>query len=270
MKISFCLITLNEAANLARCLRSCADLADEIVVVDSGSTDGTEGIARDFGARWVSQAWLGFVGQKNLALSLATHEWVFSLDADEELSAELRAEIGRLKADGTSQKAASPISPTPVSGYRVPRCVFYEGRWIRHGDWYPDWLVRLFRKEGARFVGSKVHERLEIASGQVATLTGELHHYSFRDAADHWARCQQYARLWAESEREAKRTAWLGAPMFHAVSRWLRGYVWRRGFLDGSPGWRIAWMNAREAHLKYRLLREGTTTRGGRGKTGCN
>ena len=246
MKISLCVITLNEALNLPRCLRSCAGLADEIVVLDSGSTDATERVAREFGARWHHQDWLGYVGQKNTLLSLAGGDWILSLDADEELSPGLRAELGQLKQ-------AEPENR--VGGFSMPRCVLYEGRWIRHGDWYPDRLTRLFRREGARFAGGKVHERLE-ASGTVVKLRGELYHHSFRDAADHWARCRKYARLWAETQVEAGRKAGPLAPYTHALFRWLRGYVLKRGFLDGPQGWRIAVFSAREVLLKYRLLRE--------------
>jgi glycosyltransferase involved in cell wall biosynthesis len=245
VKISFCLITRNEEANLPRCLQSCADLADEIVIVDSGSTDGTEAIARRFNARWSHQDWLGYVGQKNHALSLARFPWIFSLDADEELSPDLRAEVKALKT-------AEPNDD--VSGYDMPRCVLYEGRWIRHGDWYPDRLVRLFRRERARFAGGKVHERLEV-QGRLLSLQGELYHHSFKDAADHWNRCQHYARLWAETQAESGRSAGPLAPWFHAAFRWARCYLLRRGFLDGPQGWRIALMNAREVRLKYQLLR---------------
>ena len=246
MKISFCLITLNEEQNLPRCLKSCAGLADEIVVLDSGSTDETEKIARGFGARFEHQDWLGFVGQKNKALSLATHDWIFSLDADEELSRELRDEIQLLKSAGDVGAG--------VNGFSMPRCVFYEGRWIRHGDWYPDRLVRWFRRGRAEFAGGRVHERLEI-SGRIVSLRGELHHYSFRDAADHRARCEKYARLWAREKFEAGQTANFPAPLFHAVFRWLRGYLFRGGFLDGAQGWRIASFCALETFWKYRFLR---------------
>ena len=247
MKISFCLITLNEEANLRRCLQSCAGLADEIVVVDSGSSDGTEAIAREFGARWVHQDWLGFVGQKNRALELAAHEWIFSIDADEELSPELRAEVKRIKeGNGVGD----------INGYSMPRCVLYDGRWIRHGDWYPDRLTRLFKKACARFAGGKVHERLELAGARVEPLRDDLFHYSFKDAADHWARCQKYARLWAETQHEAGRTCGPWAPWSHAAFRWLRWYILRAGFLDGPQGWRIAAFCAKEVFLKYQLLRE--------------
>ena len=247
MKISACLITLNEESNLRRCLQSCAGLVDEMVVVDSGSSDGTETIAREFGVRWVHQDWLGFVGQKNHVLGLASHPWVLSIDADEEISPELAQEIARIKQTG---------APDNVTGYSMPRCVLYEGRWIRHGDWYPDRLTRLYRKTGARFAGGKVHERLEVSAGRVESLRGDLFHYSFKDAADHWARCQKYARLWAETQHEAGRTFGPFAPWSRSAFRWLRGYWLRGGFLDGPQGWRIARMNAREVFLKHRLLQQ--------------
>jgi len=257
VRISFCLITLNEEANLPRCLRSCADLADEIVILDSGSTDGTARIAREFGARFEHQDWLGYVGQKNKVLSLARHEWIFSLDADEELSPGLRAEVRRLKDNDALSD--------DFSSFSMPRCVLYEGRWIRHGDWYPDRLVRLFRRRAGQFAGGKVHERLEVR-GLADALNGELYHHSFKDAADHRARCEQYARLWAETQHEAGKTAGLAAPFTHAAFRWLRGYVLKRGFLDGPQGWRIAAFCAHEVFLKYRLLREmNRERRGGRG-----
>lgn len=250
MRISFCIITLNEEANIGRCLASCVKLADEILVVDSGSTDRTETIARQFEVRWVRQEWLGYVGQKNHALSLAANDWVFSLDADEELSPQLQEEVAALK------KGTDP----DVAGYSMPRCVLYEGRWIRHGDWYPDRLIRLFRKNKARFAGGRVHERLEL-SGPCARLSGELYHHSFRDAADHWERCQKYARLWAETQFEAGQRTSALAQTSRSFFRFLRGYVFRRGFLDGKLGFRIALFSAREVNLKYRLLREMSSQR---------
>lgn len=245
MKISFCIITLNEEENLGRCLQSCHDLADEILVVDSGSVDGTEAIARGYGTRWKHQEWLGYVGQKNLAISSAGNPWVFSLDADEELSPMLREEI-RLIRDGPS---------TGVAGYSMPRCVLYEGRWIRHGDWYPDRLVRLFQRDKACFTGGRVHERLQL-DGVVERLRGDLFHYSFKDSADHRERGRRYARLWAETQFENGRRIGRWAPILHSIFRWFRCYLLRGGFLDGRQGWRIAQINSAEVLLKYRLLYE--------------
>jgi glycosyltransferase involved in cell wall biosynthesis len=245
MKISFCIITLNEEKNLPRCLASCAGLADEIIVLDSGSKDATGAVARQFSARFEHQDWLGFVGQKNQALARASHEWIFSLDADEALSPELRAEILALKKNPPAGD---------IAGFEMPRCVFYEGRWIRHGDWYPDRLIRLFRRGRGRFVGRRVHERLEI-SGRIESLPGELQHYSFSGQADHWRRGRFYARLWAREKFESGKTAGRFLPALHAAFRWLRGYILRGGFLDGPQGWHIAFICARETYLKYRLLR---------------
>ena len=246
MKVSVGIITFNEEENLERCLKSCADLAAEIVVLDSGSTDRTQEIAEKFRARFVHQDWLGYVGQKNLLLTLVKEDWILSLDADEELSPALREEIGNFQG--------IDVAPE-VAAFSVPRCVLYEARWIRHGDWYPDRLPRLFRKGRARFSGGKVHERLEV-QGKTIPLQSELYHHSFRDAADHWARCEKYARLWAESEYERGRKALPFAPLTHAFFRWLRAFFFRRGFLDGRRGWRIAMFSARETFWKYRLLRE--------------
>lgn len=256
MKISFCIITLNEETNLGRCLDSVADLADEIVVLDSGSSDGTETIARKHDAVWKHQDWLGFVGQKNKLLGLATHDWVFSIDADEELSPELRREVAALKQ--TVPDVAT--GPNAVVGWSMPRCVLYEGKWIRHGDWYPDRLTRLFRRSWAKFAGAKVHERLEL-EGSVTPLRGELYHYSFKDAEDHWNRCRKYAALWAESQLEQGRRVGPLSPLAHACFRWVRCYLLKRGFLDGGQGWRIAKMNAREVYLKYSLLRQAADSR---------
>ena len=245
MKISVCIITLNEEVNLRRCLESCAGLADEVVVLDSGSMDGTEKVAREFGARWEVREWPGYMRQKNDVVQLAMHEWVLSLDADEAVSSELRSELERVR------ESEPPVS---VGGFYMSRCVFYDGRWIRHGDWYPDRLVRLFRREGARFAGGRVHERLEL-EGELRELLGDIEHYSFTDSADHWARCQKYAWLWAEDARDSGKHAGVLAPWLHGTFRWLRGYLLRGGFLDGRQGWRIAALNAREVFLKYRLLR---------------
>jgi glycosyltransferase involved in cell wall biosynthesis len=248
MKITFGIITLNEEDNLGRCLNSIREVADEIVIVDSGSTDGTHAIAQAHGVSWHHVPWKGYVGQKNHVLSLASNEWVFSIDADEALSGTLINEILRLKTHTV---------PEGISGYSMPRCVFYENRWIRHGDWYPDRLVRLFRKTRARFAGGRVHERLEL-DGNTCALAGDIEHHSFKNRLDHKERCQRYAQLWAEDKHAAGATSYWFSPHLHAGFRWLRNYILRGGFLDGPQGWHIAKMCAHEVFLKYGMLRKLT------------
>lgn len=244
MKISACLITCNEEANLPRCLESVRDIVDEIIVVDSGSVDKTEKVATWFNARFIRKNWSGYVAQKNFALFQATHPWVLSIDADEELSPELIASVRELR---------DKTNASPPAGYLVSRLVSYKNRWIRHGDWFPDLLVRLFQKNRGRFAGGRVHERLEI-SGAIEKLNGFLHHYTYRDRADREARIAHYAELWAASAHEAGRRAAPGASVTHALVRFLRGYVLKAGFLDGPIGWEIASGNAKEVYLKYRNL----------------
>ena len=255
MKISACLIVCNEERNLARCLASIGPVVDEIVVVDSGSRDGTVALAEKFGARVIPQPWLGYVGQKNFALDRAMHPWVLSIDADEELSPALAASISQLRTERAGDAPGAP------NGYQVSRLVFYRDRWIRHGDWYPDRLVRLFRRAEARFTGGRVHEKLEIA-GAHPVLEGDLHHYTYADADDRAARCATYASLWAQTALENHRRTWPGIGPCHAALRFVRGYLFKRGFLDGPAGLDVAWGNAREVWLKYHLLRELQKTGG--------
>jgi (heptosyl)LPS beta-1,4-glucosyltransferase len=185
------------------------------------------------------------VAQKNHALERASHAWALALDADEALSAELRAELLDWK---------HRTVPEAVAGFSMPRRTWFEGRWIRFGDWAPRRLVRLVRPARARYVGGRVHERLDV-DGRVQPLAGALDHYSYRDAADREVRARHYAALWAESRFERGRRAGPLAPLAHAAGAWLRGLVLRGGLLDGPLGVRIANSCARETALKYRLLR---------------
>jgi len=247
MNISLCIITLNEQENLRRCLESAQLLADEIVIVDSGSNDDTESIAKEFSAKWIHRDWHGYVNQKNYAINQATHEWILCLDADEALSPHLFSELLCWKNEQNI--------PTGVKGFNMPRCVFYEGRWINHGDWYPDRLVRLFKKGAAVYEGGKVHERL-VVDGEIIELSGDLEHYSFRDESDHRSRIGKYAMLWAETQYEEGRFAWFGKGWAHGVFRFVRGYLMRGGFLDGRHGLKIAYLTASEVIKKYEMLRK--------------
>lgn len=253
MKISACIIALNEERNLPRCLKSVAPLVDEILLIDSNSADATPEIAKQFGARVVQQKWLGYVGQKNFALDQATHSWVLSIDADEEISPELAASIARVKADPGADLPGAP------NGYQFSRLVFYRNKWIRHGDWYPDRLVRLFRRTEARFTGGRVHEKLELR-GEHPILAGHLYHFTYEDTQDRAQRCAKYAALWAQSAHEKHRHAYPWSGPLHALARFGKGFVLKRGFLDGVVGWDIAAGNAREVWLKYDLLRKLNST----------
>ena len=246
VKLSFCLITLNEEANLPRCLRSCADLADEIVILDSGSTDATARIAKEFGARFEHQDWLGYVGQKNQVLSRATHEWVFSLDADEELSPELRADLRRLK---------QTEPPTELSGWSLPRCVLYEGRWIRHGDWYPDRGTRLWRRGLAEWGGVDPHDKL-IVRGAVGWLRSDLLHYNAESIDRQLAKITAFSSDFVKHAQAGQRPATWSDLAFRPAWRFVRSYFFRRGFLDGWQGYYIAWMTAFYTVTRYAKVRE--------------
>jgi glycosyltransferase involved in cell wall biosynthesis len=249
MKLSAFIITLNEAENIERCLRSLQGLVDEIVVVDSGSDDGTRAIATQLGAKVLQEPWQGFVGQKNFALQQCTHDWVLSIDADEEVSPPLRAEIAALKP-----RLAARAEQENIRAYAVPRRVWYRGRWILHGDWNPDYVTRLFLRSRGQFAGGEVHEAVQV-EGETRRLQGLLWHYTYRDEADHLARLEKYSTLWARSKFRDGKRAGAPAPYFRSAVRFVRALVLKRGFLDGRVGWRIAQLSAREVFLKYSKLR---------------
>jgi len=246
MPLAACIITKNEEANLPRCLASLKGVADEIVIVDSGSIDQTRLIAETAGARWLVNPWQGYVAQKNFALSQTHAPWVLLIDADEELSPRLR--------EGLLEFKTSP--PTePINGLRFPRVVFYQGRWIRFGDWYPDRLVRVVRRGQAQFTGGAVHERL-VVKGEIRDLSGELFHYSFRDEEDYLKRMDHYSDLWAGQALKDRKHAFPWTPHLRAAARFLRSYLLKGGWKGGGLGCRLAVLQAREVRLKYAKLRK--------------
>jgi glycosyltransferase involved in cell wall biosynthesis len=245
MKISAAVITLDEEENLGRCLESLRDVVDEVIVLDSGSADGTERIARERGATFLHQDWLGYGPQKNAAVERASHEWVLSLDADEALSDELRASVLRLKADGPGADA-----------YEMSRLNWYCGRFLRHSGWYPDRKIRLWRKGAARWRDASIHEVAEAAAGaRVARLEGDLLHYTIHDREQHLRTIERFTTLSAEALlREGRgRDAWrrFVAP----AASFVRGYVLKLGFLDGRAGWDVCRLSAYATWLKYEKLR---------------
>jgi len=243
--ISATIITLDEEANLGRCLASLRGVADEVVVVDSGSKDRTEAIAREGGAVFVRQPWLGYGPQKNVASDRASHDWILSLDADEALSDPLREAILAVKRAGPRADA-----------YEMNRLNWYCGRFLRHSGWYPDRKIRLWRKGAARWGDVSIHEVVEAAPGaRIERLRGDLLHYTCHTREQHLRTIEKFTTLSAELlAREGRRaSAWkrFGSPAAH----FLRAYVLKLGFLDGIQGFHACRLSAYATWLKYEKLR---------------
>jgi glycosyltransferase involved in cell wall biosynthesis len=243
--ISATIITLDEEANLGRCLASLRGVADEVVVVDSGSKDRTEAIAREGGAVFVRQPWLGFGPQKNAASDRAAHDWILSLDADEALSDPLREAILTVKRAGPRADA-----------YEMNRLNWYCGRFLRHSGWYPDRKIRLWRKGAARWGDVSIHEVVEAAPGaRIERLRGDLLHYTCHTREQHLRTIEKFTTLSAELlAREGRRaSAWkrFGSPVAH----FLRAYLLKLGFLDGIQGFHACRLSAYATWLKYEKLR---------------
>jgi glycosyltransferase involved in cell wall biosynthesis len=236
--LSVTIITLDEAAHIAAAIAS-VSFADEVLVVDAGSVDDTVPIARAHGARVEARVWTGWVDQKNFAAGLATHDWILSLDADERVTPALAAEIEALLA-----------SEPPLRGYRVPRVTFHLGRWIRTTDFYPDFQTRLYDRRAARWHGKYVHESVAV-DGVVGQLTNELQHYSYRDLRDHLDRINRYTTLAAKQMHESGRRSGPLHLLLHPPAAFLRNYVLRRGFLDGTAGLTLSAVNAYSVFLKF-------------------
>lgn len=249
LPLSISIISLNEEINLRRCLASVVELAEEIVIVDSGSTDRTAEIAAEFGVKWVHQDWLGYTAQKNRCLSLCSQPWILALDCDEEVTPELRESIQRFFASGDDQK---------FDGAWMSRLVWFMGRWIRHGDWYPDRKVRLFRRDKSQWAadgGGQVHERLDVA-GPCTTLTGDLLHYSFQNIQHYLVKHVQYSSVFLQTQKGKGKRWSLLHTLFRPWWRFVRAYFFKLGFLDGFPGFWIAVATAFFAFDRYSRMFE--------------
>ncbi len=248
VQLTATLITRNEERNLPRALASLAGLADEILVVDSGSTDDTCAVARRFGARVLTRSWTDYSDQKNFAAAQAAHDWIFSLDADEELSPPLQESLRQWKQ----------VQTTAVA-YAMRRRARYLGAWIHHSGWYPDPKLRLYRRDRARFVGV-LHESLR-AEGPVGQLEGDLYHHTFNALSEHTSRINRYTTIAAEQLFAAGRRRWLLPLLLAPPWVFLRTYFFQQGFRDGYRGWLIAQMAAYAAFLKR--LKLGVLVHGG-------
>lgn len=242
MKISAAIITFNEERNIARVLESLR-CCDEIVVVDSGSTDRTVELATKCGARVIESAWRGFAGQKNYASEQCENDWVLSLDADEALSEALEGEIWQIKKNGPEFDA-----------YTMPRIAQYLGRWILHSGWYPDRKVRLFDRRRAKWIGDFVHESVQV-EGPIGHLKSNILHFTCSSLSEHLKTMDRYTTLAAEQLVEQKaKVGWTELALDPAWT-FLRTFVFQRGFLDGMEGLAIAYMAALYNFLKYAKAR---------------
>jgi glycosyltransferase involved in cell wall biosynthesis len=241
-KLSVTVITKNEARDLGDALKSVA-WADEIIVVDSESTDATVAIARTFTDHVVVRPWEGYVAQKNAAAALASHDWILSLDADERVTPQLAEDI--------RQTLANP----QCAAYRMPRVTWHLGRWIRSTDWYPDDQLRLYDRRRARWIGARVHEAVSV-DGAVGRLDHEIQHLAYRDISEHLETIDRYTTLAAEQLRAQGRRAGLFHVLGHPPLAFLRNYILRGGFRDGLPGLVISSLNAYYVFLKFAKLWE--------------
>ena len=243
--VSACVIARDDEATIGACLRSLAWVDECVVVLDERSRDGTEQKARAAGARVVPHAYAGNIEQKNFALEQLKGEWVLALDADEVLSPELATKMRDWIEFASADFAAAELN----------RVTHYLGRWHRHGDFYPDWQLRLFRRGSGRFEGTNPHGRVAI-DGACARLTGDLEHYSYRDLADQIERVQSFSAVAAEALHRRERRVRLSDLVLRPPARFLRAYVLKRGFQDGFSGFVVAAVTAFHVFLKYAKLWE--------------
>jgi len=242
-KLSVAIIALNEEERIRACLES-VGWAGEIVVVDSGSSDKTVAIAREFTDRVLFHAWEGYGAQKNFALAQCQADWILALDADERVSERLREEI-----------VATLAGPPGHVGYLIPRRNFFQGAWVRHGGWYPDYQLRLFRRGRGRFTASAVHESVRV-DGSVGRLRAALDHQSYRGIADFVARANRYSELAARELAATRRGGSLADLLLRPAWRFVSMYLLRAGFLDGRRGLVLALLYAHYVFLRAAKVRE--------------
>jgi glycosyltransferase involved in cell wall biosynthesis len=244
MKLSVAIITFNEEKNIERCLQSIQPVADEIVVVDSLSTDATEAICKKYNVRFISEKFRGHIQQKNYALELTSHDFVLSLDADEELSAELTKSILEVKSGGKAD------------AYKFNRLNNYCGTFIYHGGWYPDTKIRLWNKKIGKWGGENPHDQVIMNVGSsVMKLHGDLKHYTYRTIGEHLLQMNKFSDIAAaEAFKKNKKTSLILHLVLNPFFTFLKAYFLKAGFLDGVPGFQVAISGAYYRYLKYAKL----------------
>jgi len=238
IKLSAVIITLNEEKNIRRCLESLKPVADEIIVVDSLSTDKTKEICLEFGVRFVEQKFLGYIEQKNYALSLSRFDFVLSVDADEALDSQLQKEILKVK------------SHFAFDAYEFNRLTMYNGHWVRHCGWYPDKKLRLVKKEKAHWGGTNPHDAL-IVDGMLGYIPGDLLHYSYDSISSHVLQTNKFSTIEAQSLFKRGKRASLLKLVTRPPYQFLKDYILKKGFLDGRYGFIICLINSLYVLLKY-------------------
>lgn len=246
MKISCSIICFNEEKNIRRCLES-VKWCDEIVVVDNGSTDRTLEICGQYTNKILFRAWAGYVDQKQFALEQCAHDWVLNIDADEEVSSELRDEI--LATMNESQPS------TQVNGYYLLRVVYYLDRWWRKGLWYPEYRLRLCKKSATSWGGMDPHEKAMV-QGLTKRLNGELHHYTYTDISDHIAQLNNFSSQSAKSMHQEGKKFSLLKLIFNPFFRFFKSYIIKKGYREGIPGLVVSALNAYYVIMKYAKLWE--------------
>lgn len=243
-KLSVVIITFNEEKNIARCLDSVKDVADEIVVVDSFSTDKTEEICRNRGVKFVQHAFPGHIEQKNYALTQSTYPHVLSLDADEALDETLKKNIAAVKENWA------------CDGYEMNRLTNYCGSWIHHCGWYPDRKLRLFDKTKGKWGGINPHDRYEMPGAKVCRLKGDILHYSYYTTEDHYKQIEYFTNILAKAMYEKGKKATVFKQYGSPVVKFAKDYFFRLGFLDGQAGWQICRLSAWATYIKYSKLKK--------------
>lgn len=247
--ISACIITLNEESRIRDCLES-VKWVNEIIVVDSFSTDKTVDICREYTERVYKRKWPGNIDQKNYAISLANGEWILCLDADERLSPELIQDI---------QECIK--KPGDIAGYFFPRCSQYLNRWIYHGDWYPDYQLRLFKNGSGKWQGTNPHGRV-VVEGKTKHMKHDIYHFNYRDFSHQLRTIDNYSLIFANIMRERGKGFSLFQLVFRPAYKFVRVYIFKRGFLDGLPGFILAVSNAFYIFVKYVKLWEQSSNDG--------
>ena len=248
-KLSVVIITFNEAHRIKRCIDSVLEIADEIVVVDSFSTDDTIAIAKSLGANVIQEKFRGYVEQKNFALTMAKEDWILSLDADEAIDDTLKNEIKTIKKQDLK-----------TTVFQINRFNCYCGKWINHGAWNPDLKIRIFKSNTGKWEGLNPHDRFQPkAEVHIEKLKGQILHWSYDSVEGHREKIQKFALIGAEAYFKAGKKAYAWQTIFSPLVRFFRDYFLKAGILDGKEGFIIAWLTAKEVRLKYQYLRELNT-----------